>query len=265
MTRVGIGSWVIGLALGLPATALAQEAYTTTAVNLRAGPDVDYPLVRWVPEGTPVEVRGCLGDFQWCDVEVFGDRGWMYAKYLVYPYQNSHVPIVSYGPVIGLPVFGFSIDYWDDHYRGRPWYNDRPRWMHRYRPEYHSPQYREPRYREPRYREPQYRPPQNRPPQYYPPGIRPEFHPPGVRQEVRPPVGGPSYRPPDVRPTPRPDYRPPNVNSSPRPTFRPPEVSRPAAPPPMARPPAPSPSRGPDPRTLRNNAGEVGGMPSGNF
>jgi uncharacterized protein YraI len=244
---------MVGLVLSLPAAALAQDAYTTAAVNLRAGPDADYPLVRWVPEGTAVEVHGCLGDYRWCDVEVYGDRGWMHANYLVYPYQNNRVPIVTYGAVIGVPIVGFSIDYWDHYYSRRPWYGDRHRWVHRHRPEFFPPQHR---------------PPQYRPPQYYPPGNRPpEFRP--------PPQTRPSYRPPDVRPTPRPDYRPPNVHTRPsQPGFRPPEVSRPPtarppSPPPSARPAPPPPSNRPqpgrDPRGLRDNSGERGGMNTGNF
>ena len=93
MNRARLCSWIIGLAAALPAAAMAEQAITTTAVNLRAGPDADYPLVRWVPEGTAVEVHGCLADYRWCDVEVYNDRGWMAASYLVYPYQNSAVPI----------------------------------------------------------------------------------------------------------------------------------------------------------------------------
>jgi len=272
MKHVRVGRWLIGLALGLPAAAMAEEAYTTTAVNLRAGPDGDYPLVRWVPEGTAVDVQGCLSDFRWCDVEVYGDRGWMHASYLVYPYQNSQVPIITYGAVIGLPVLGFSIDYWDHYYSHRPWYGDRQRWAHRHRPEYFPPQYRPP----------QHRPP-HRPPAYYPPGNRPpEFRPPHARPpRVEPPRSvpdqrRPTYRPPDVRPTPRPDYRPPDVHTRPsQPGFRPPEVARPPtarppSPPPSARPPAPPPmsnrpQQGRDPRGLRDNSGERGGMNTGNF
>src|SRR5690606_1114701 len=110
MTRTRICRWAVGLALCLPAAAMAEQAFTTTAVNLRAGPDAEYPLVRWVPEGTAVEVYGCLSDYRWCDVEAYGDRGWMHANYLVYPYRSSHVPIITYGPVIGLPIPGFTIE-----------------------------------------------------------------------------------------------------------------------------------------------------------
>jgi hypothetical protein len=48
---------------------------------------------------------------------------------LSYYYQQSYVPIIEYGPRIGLPVIAFGFDsYWDRHYRGRPWYSERSRW-----------------------------------------------------------------------------------------------------------------------------------------
>jgi uncharacterized protein YraI len=218
MNRRRICSWIIGLAAVLPSAAMAAEAYTTTAVNLRAGPDTEYPLVRWVPEGTVVEVYGCLADYRWCDVEVYGDRGWMSASYLVYPYQNSAVPIVTYGAVIGLPLIGFTFDsYWHDHYRGRPWYDNRQRWAYRHRPEYYPPHYESPRYSRPP--PPQHRPPPQRPPQYHPPAARPpEFRPP---QAQRPPL----QQRPDIRP-PQPAYRAPPQQSRP-PSARPPEPARP--------------------------------------
>jgi uncharacterized protein YraI len=259
MTRMRLCSWIIGLAAALPATAMAAEAYTTTAVNLRAGPDADYPLVRWVPEGTEVEVYGCLANYQWCDVEVYGDRGWMSASYLVYPYQSSNVPIVTYGAVIGLPLVGFTFDsYWHDHYRGRSWYGHRERWAYRHRPEYHPPRYSSPHYSRP----PQYRPPQ-RPPQYYPPAARPpEFRPPQVQRP-------PQY---DMRPPPnRTDARPPQRNYQPPQVVRPPSARPPgpAAPPQVARPPAPQTEHrmppGRSPQGLHNDAGERGGITTGNY
>jgi len=256
MTRRRICNWIIGLAAALPAAAMAAEAYTTTAVNLRAGPDVDYPLVRWVPEGTGVEVHGCLADFRWCDVEVYGDRGWMSASFLVYPYQNSAVPIVTYGAVIGLPLIGFTFDsYWHDHYRGRPWYDNRQRWAYRHRPEYYPPHYESPRYSRP----PQYRAPPQRPPQYYPPAARqPEFRPPQV-QPTRPP-----QQRPDLQPQ-QPAYRPPPQQA------RPPSA-RPSHPTPFEqRQPAPQTEQrmppGPSPRGGFNSDGNDphGGMTTGRF
>ena len=98
MVRTRLRSWLMGLAaLALPAAAVAGQAYTTANVNLRAGPDTDYPVLRWVPEGTTVEVHGCLEEYQWCDVEAMGERGWMHGGYLAYPYQQQYVPVVNYG------------------------------------------------------------------------------------------------------------------------------------------------------------------------
>lgn len=247
--------------MALPAAAFAEEAYTTTAVNLRAGPDADYPLVRWVPEGTGVNVHGCLADYRWCDVEVYGDRGWISASYLVYPYQNSNVPIVTYGPVIGLPLVGFTFEsYWDDHYHRRPWYVERQRWAHRYRPEYAVPRYRQP--------------PQARPPQYYPPAARPpEYRPPLVQQR---PARDPYYRGPDTYGGQQyggqqPGYRaPPPVRQPGPPSARPPgpqgqpQMVRPPSPP-RPSPQAPSTPRGRSPQGLHNDAGERGGMNTGNY
>ena len=54
-----------------------------------------------------------------------------------YPYQSSVVPIYSYGPALGLPIITFSIgSYWDNYYRGRPFYGNRNYWYHR---PYHPP------------------------------------------------------------------------------------------------------------------------------
>lgn len=260
--RAGIGSWIVGLAVALPATAFAEQAYTTTAVNLRAGPDTDYPLVRWVPESTAVEVHGCLADYRWCDVEVYGDRGWMSASYLVYPYQSSTVPIVTYGAVIGLPLVGFTFDsYWDNHYSHRPWYHDRQRWAQRYRPEYNPPSYRPPQYYPPGNR-PQYRPPANRPPEYYPPAARPpQYRPPQVQAQPQP-----MRPPPDRQPTYRSNPRPQQPNYRPEGTMppvqsRPPATARPPSPPPMSNRPTP----GRSPQGLHNDAGERGGMNTGNY
>jgi len=271
MKRAGFCSWIVGLALALPAAALAEEAYTTTAVNLRAGPDADYPLVRWVPENTAVNVHGCLADYRWCDVEVYGDRGWMSASFLVYPYQNSNVSVITYGPVIGLPLIGFHVDsYWDDHYRRRPWYGDRHNWAHRYRPEFEHPRHY---------------PPQHRPPQYYPPAARPEFRPPLAQPYPVPP---PVYRQPDRRFDRQPDRQQDRQYDrerygSPAPGYGQPPAVRAPGPPPSARPPGPPPQmarppsqpprpstqgptvRGRDPQGLRDNSGERGGMNTGNF
>lgn len=118
--------------LGLPIAAVAQTAYPTTAVNLRAGPDSAYPVVVRVAPGAPLTMFGCLSDWSWCDVAAGPNRGWVYAQFLAYPYQSRRVSIYTYGPSLGLPIITFSIGpYWDTYYRGRPWYAKRTYWEHR--------------------------------------------------------------------------------------------------------------------------------------
>jgi uncharacterized protein YraI len=116
----------------LPATSHAQLAYAAKQANLRAGPGPDYPVVAILLAGVPVTVQGCLSDYRWCDVMAGTNRGWIYAANIVYPYQGSNVPVISYGAVLGIGILAFSVaSYWDHHYVGRPWYAQRQRWIGR--------------------------------------------------------------------------------------------------------------------------------------
>ncbi|NYH12912.1 SH3 domain-containing protein [Paraburkholderia bryophila] len=118
--------------LAVSAGAHAQsQAYTSSTVNVRAGPASDYPIVAQLPGGVPLTVMGCLSNYQWCDVAAPNLRGWVYAGRLTYPYQGGNVPVMNYGTVIGLPIVTFSIGaYWGNYYRGRPWYGQQSRWAH---------------------------------------------------------------------------------------------------------------------------------------
>lgn len=120
----------MGFAFVVPTAVLAETAFTTRTVNMRAGPSTGYELVMQLPGGTPVEVGGCVEDWSWCDVFVGPDRGWVYAGNLEYPYGGHRVVIMTYGPRIGLPIAPFVVGtYWDTYYRGRPWYGRRSYWV----------------------------------------------------------------------------------------------------------------------------------------
>jgi len=117
----------------LSAAALAQDAQTTGNVNVRAGPATDFPVVARLPRGAPVHIEGCVSGYQWCDVEFGGNRGWIASRLLQASYQSRVVPLDGYGATLGLPIISFALgDYWNDHYRGRPWYSQRPRWEQRW-------------------------------------------------------------------------------------------------------------------------------------
>jgi len=115
-----------------PALAHAADGYVTGNVNLRAGPDSGYPLISVIPAGTGVSVQGCTQDWEWCDVIAYGNRGWVAGNYVEYVYQSRPVLLPSYAARIGIPIISFSIgNYWDRHYRTRPFYNQRNVWYRR--------------------------------------------------------------------------------------------------------------------------------------
>ena len=131
----------------VPAVASAELAVTTQDVNMRAGPDVSYPRVAVLGGGVQVDVMGCVEGYQWCDVTVGPNRGWVAAGYLAYGaygYRNAPTVIAQGGPMLGIPLVSFSIaPYWDSYYRGRPWWNNRGYWYDRertWRPPYYANQ-----------------------------------------------------------------------------------------------------------------------------
>ena len=190
----------------LPAISYAQVGYVSKMVNLRAGPAPEYPVVAILQPGVQVTVVGCLSDYRWCDVTAGPHQGWIYAANIAYPYQGSNVPILGYGAAIGLGVVAFSLgSYWDNHYRGRPWYGQRHTWANRPGPmPGHRPL-------------PGVGPGPHRPlpgPAFGPGGHRPPPPGPGAHRPPGPvpgphrPPGGPVVRPGDHRPPGGPAARP---------------------------------------------------------
>lgn len=218
---------LLALAFALPLAASAQNAFTTQAVNMRAGPDRSFPLVAWIPAGAAVQVFGCLDGWRWCDTAWGPHRGWVWSQTLQTTFQNQPWIIFHGGPTLGIPLVTFSIGaYWDSFYRNRPWWDHRDYWFHR------PPPPPPPAWRPP---PPGWHPPPAvRPP---PPAVRPP-PPPGVRPPPRP------TPPPSVTPPPRPMPPPPGTRP-PQPPNPPPSVTPP--PRPMPQPPASSPGSGPRP------------------
>lgn len=125
---LSMAATVAGLLVG-PSLASALTAMTTEPANLRAGPAFDFPVVDSIPDDARVTVHGCVRAYRWCDISWRNARGWVAGSELAYFYQRRYVPVVEYGPRIGLPIVVFSFDtYWDRYYRGRPFYGERSRW-----------------------------------------------------------------------------------------------------------------------------------------
>jgi uncharacterized protein YraI len=109
----------------------AAPGFATANVNLRSGPDTEYPSVGVIPEGEPVDVRGCLKDESWCDVHWGSEQGWVFSEYLALNHRGEMTPLPDIGlSTYRIPVVVFRAgDYWKRHYVGRPWYKDRDRWV----------------------------------------------------------------------------------------------------------------------------------------
>ncbi len=113
--------------------AAAQTAITTTSVNVRAGPEKSFPTATWLLSGTSVTVVGCVASWRWCDVIAGRDRGWVYTRFLSYPFNGGAVNIINGGPNLGLPQVEFSLGpYWDEHYQNQHWFGRKSYWQKRW-------------------------------------------------------------------------------------------------------------------------------------
>jgi uncharacterized protein YraI len=219
--------------LALPA--FAADGYVTGNVNLRAGPDTQYPVVTVVPLGTAVSIQGCTEGWEWCDVVTMGTRGWVSGGYVQYTYQDQRVIVRDNGARVGIPIISFVIGaYWGSYYSDRPFYRQRDYWYHR---PIHRPIHRPP----PR---PIVRPP---PPRPRPPGN-------GGHRPHPGPGPGPGTRPPGNGNRPGPGTRPPGPGNG---GTRPPGPGN--GPGNGTRPPGPGNGSGPRPRPQPRPAPTQGG------
>jgi uncharacterized protein YraI len=177
-----------------PIAQAEQLAQARVDVNLRAGPNREYPVVAALRVGTQFTVLGCLGDYSWCDVQSPPYRGWVYAENLLIFQPNGDAAALNVaGALVGIGVTTFILNsYWRDHYYNRPWYGQSNYWNSRPVPYYGRPGYYPP---PPHYRPPPppaYRPP---PPAYRPPPP-PAYRPPPPHQGGGGYNPGAGYRPP---------------------------------------------------------------------
>nr|WP_272210716.1 SH3 domain-containing protein [Marinicella sp. W31]MDC2876625.1 SH3 domain-containing protein [Marinicella sp. W31] len=164
------------------AQASSVDAYTTSNVNLRAGPSTSYPSITVVPAGATLSNYGCLADYSWCDVSYSSNRGWVSANSIEIVYQDQRQtmsPGVAFAA--GITITAFSEAYWNNHYRSYPWY---PNWNRYALPPRPRPYLPPPGWRAPRG--------WGGPPPGWraPPGYHPAWHDaePAARPVERPPV-----------------------------------------------------------------------------
>jgi uncharacterized protein YraI len=115
--------------IAMVGSATAFPGYTTDPVNMRAGPGQTYPVIVLLGDDQPVEINGCIAQYNWCDVQTGPYRGWVSGQFLQGVYDNRDEFITDLGPQAGVPIISFEIgDYWNRYYRDRPFYSQRGRY-----------------------------------------------------------------------------------------------------------------------------------------
>lgn len=105
------------------------NAYVTADVNLRAGPETDFPVIDVIPAQGAVTIYDCIPDLSWCDLSYGEERGWVFAQYIQAFYQDRYVTVPEYVPLVSLPSAEFDIrTYWDSFYRGEAFYAELDQW-----------------------------------------------------------------------------------------------------------------------------------------
>jgi uncharacterized protein YraI len=131
MKTFKLASAALMLSMASALAAHAAPGYSTADVNIRSGPDTDFPSVGVIREGDGVDVRGCLNDESWCDVIWDGNRGWVFSEYLAFDYRGEVTSLPDVGlSAFRIPIVAFAAnDYWKRYYVGRPFYKERDRWV----------------------------------------------------------------------------------------------------------------------------------------
>ena len=105
---------LISAALASAAMLTVAQAQTigtaTTDLNLRSGPDPQFPVIGMIRENRSAIVLGCIEGSRWCQVDVRGQTGWAYSQYMtlsgdlvaVLPAPELEVNVAS-RPVIAAP------------------------------------------------------------------------------------------------------------------------------------------------------------------
>jgi uncharacterized protein YraI len=105
---------LISAAVASAAMLTAAQAQTigtaTTDLNLRSGPDPQFPVIGMIRENQRASVLGCIEGSRWCQVDVRGRTGWAYSQYLtmsgdiaaVIPVPELEVDVAA-RPVIAAP------------------------------------------------------------------------------------------------------------------------------------------------------------------
>lgn len=127
---LAVAAVALGAAMFAAPASAAVSGVATDRLQLKAGPDYDYPTVAYVRSGTQLRINGCLNDWSWCDVATPRGRGWVVGDDVAAVREGRRI---AYGMPWGVPTLSFSVGtYWDRYYKDRSFYRERDNWDRRW-------------------------------------------------------------------------------------------------------------------------------------
>lgn len=120
---------VLTVAAAPKAEAAYYDGYAAAKLNVRAGPSGNYPIIGQIGRGAPLNVRGCVQGYKWCDVSTGGFRGWVAGKHIRADYRSRNDSVSVLGSLLGLNVVTYDErNYWGNYYYDRDFYRTKYGW-----------------------------------------------------------------------------------------------------------------------------------------
>lgn len=96
---------VAGAVFAMTGTAVAQQpVFSTTDLNIRAGPGPSYPIIGAIGMDGEAMLLGCLEASKWCQVSANGVEGWAYSDYLIADSAGVEVVVTQRPAEMEVPV-----------------------------------------------------------------------------------------------------------------------------------------------------------------
>lgn len=120
---------VLTVAAAPKAEAAYYDGVAATTLNVRAGPNGNYPIIGKIRAGSPVNIRNCIQGYRWCDVSTGGFRGWVAGKNVRTRYRDRNDNVSLLGQLLGISTVTYNErTYWGENYYDRDFYRTKYGW-----------------------------------------------------------------------------------------------------------------------------------------
>jgi uncharacterized protein YraI len=117
MKRIVITTFVASAAM-LSAAQAQTIGTATTDLNVRSGPDPQFPVIGMIRENRRATVLGCIEGSRWCQVDIRGRTGWAYSQYMTLRAGDGRIVVREPANVASLPTVTYdAMGYREPTYR----------------------------------------------------------------------------------------------------------------------------------------------------